>query len=239
MTSRATDRRTLLTAFVDYLVEPVEASTGDRGWGSPSASCRPSVAVVGLGALCGTTTLARALGVELALRDPEGAAVVTSATVPAGGSPLGTASAGRLERQLVRRLPLRARVSGRVCLVDGAERPALTAATRDLAPLVLDIDDPADAPIAASLVDVMVIVAIPRLEPSMGRLLAASLARVGPQPLIVLNLSRATVERWEGHCALCLPESRIGARFSLAGREARGPLGTAVSRLADLVEAAV
>jgi hypothetical protein len=229
-------RRTLLTALVDYLVEPVEAFAAD-GASESSSRIRPTVAVVGLGVGCGTTTVARALGAELSLRDRDGAGVVTSPAVPSGGVPLGTPAAGRLARALVGRLAVRTRVSGRVCLVEGAERPALTAVTRDLAPLVIDVDDPADAPIAASLADVMVVVATPRLEPSLARLLAASLARVGPEPLIVLNRARDAAEGWEGRFALRLPESRIGARLALGGREARGPLGTAVSRLADLVEA--
>ena len=45
-------------------------------------------------------------------------------------------------------------------------------------------------------------------------------------------------ERWEGRCALRLPETRMGAQLAFAGREARGELGRAVARLADLVAAA-
>jgi hypothetical protein len=230
-------RRTLLTALLDYLIEPVEASTIDRVVESPRMS-HPIVAVVGLGPGCGTTTVARALGVELALRDPEGAGVVTSEVVPSGGIPLGAPAASRLTRALGRRLPVNARAAGRLCLAGQAESLPLVEATRDLASLVIDVGDPADAPIAASLADAVVIVAGPRTEPSLADLVAASLERVGPQPLIVLNRPRAAFERWEGRDAPCLPESRIGARLALGGHSARGPFGAAVADIANLVESA-
>ncbi len=233
----AAGRRTLLTALVDYLVEPLEVSADDRA-SELSSRFRPTVAVVGVGPGGGTTTVARALAVELALRDPCGAGAVTSDAVPSGGIPLGTAAAGRLAHGLEDRLHARTRAAGRVCLVGAVERPALTAVARDLAPLVIDVDDAADAPIAASLADVVMLVVSPQTEPSLARLLAASLARVGPQPQIVVNRARDASDRWDGSRVLRLPESRMGARLALGGREARGPLGEAVARLADLVETA-
>jgi hypothetical protein len=233
----AAGRRTLLTTLVDYLVEPLEPVAAGRT--SELSSCfRPTVAVIGIGPGCGTTTVARALAVELALRDPCGAGAVTSRAVPSGGIPLGTAAAGRLAHGLEDRLHARTRVAGRVCLVGAAERPALTAVARDLAPLVIDVDDASDAPIAASLADVVVLVASPPTESSLARLLAASLARVGPQPQVVVNRACDVSDRWKGTCVLRLPESRMGARLAFAGREARGPLGGAIAHLADLVEVA-
>jgi hypothetical protein len=255
-------RRGLLTAVADFLVEPIDAapleSTRAERIGSarlesertesvrPTRSepnstwartARPVIAVAGLGPRCGTTTVARALGAELALRDPVGATLVSADALTGGGLPLGTPAAARLTRALSRALPLRSRTVGRLCLTAcGTEHAATLAdAAHELAPIVLDAGEPSQVAVAASLADAVVLVGSPATEPALAVVLADSLRRVGPDPLAVLNRDRDEAEQWEGRCALRLPESRMGAQLALAGREPRGDLGRAIAELADLV----
>ena len=233
-------RAGLLAAVTGFLVEPVEpaAPAGgqlDQPW---TELVHPVVAVVGLAPRCGTTTVARALAAELALRDRGGAAIVSADAVAGGGIPLGTPAAGRLGRAVQRSLPAQTRAVGRLCLtVPGQAHAQLVDAARGLAPLVLDVADPAQTAVAASLVDAVVVVGAPATEPSLAAVLSSSLSRVGPEPVVVLNRDRDSEPRWEGRCALRLPDSRMGAQLALAGREARGELGRAVARLADLLAA--
>ena len=230
----------LLSAVAGLLVEPAEpaqpvAGLPDRSW---TATTRPAVAVAGLAPRCGTTTVARALAAELAARDPEGTAIVSAEAVAGGGIPLGTPAAGRLGRAVQRSLPAQTRAVGRICLtVTGPDQAQLVEAAQDLAPLVLDVADPGQTAVAASLVDAVVLVGTPAVEPSLAAVLSDSLVRVGPEPIVVLNRDREADERWDGRCRLRLPEARMGGQLALAGREARGELGRAVARLADLLVA--
>lgn len=238
---RGVRRNGLLAAVADFLVEPLgsdvpSAAEADLGW---TQMARPVVAVAGVAPRCGTTTIARALAAELALRDGEGAAIVSAEAVAGGGIPLGTPAAGRLGRAVQRSLPTQTRAVGRICMTAaGPDHAQLVDAARDLAPLVLDVADPGQTAVAASLVDAVVLVGVPGVEPALGAVLAESLCRVGPEPVVVLNRDRDGDERWEGRCAVRLPESRMGAQLALAGREARGDLGRAVAALADLVAVA-
>lgn len=231
----------LLRSVAGLLVEPAEpagpaAQRTDKGW---TDTTRPAVAVAGLGPRCGTTTVARALAAELALRDLEGAAIVSAEAIAGGGIPLGTPAAGRLGRAVQRSLPSQTRAIGRICLtVAGSDHARLVDAAQDLAPLVLDVADPGQISVAASLADAVVLVGAPAVEPSLAAVLAESLCRVGPEPVVVLNRDRDCDERWEGRCALRLPEARMGGQLALAGREARGELGRAVAKLADLLAVA-
>ena len=233
-------RAGLLSTVADFLVEPLEpaapsSAEAELGW---TRMARPVVAVAGLAPRCGTTTVARGLAAELALRDDGGAAIVSAEAVAGGGIPLGTPAAGRLGRAVQRLLPSQTRAVGRICLtVAGPDQATLVDAARDLAPLVLDVADPAQTSLAASLVDAVVLVGGPGTEPSLAAVLGESLRRVGPEPVVVLNRERDADERWDGRCALRLPEARMGAQLALAGREARGDLGRAVAQLADLVAA--
>jgi hypothetical protein len=230
--------RGLITAVADYFVEPAAAD----GLGAtledsvlPGVT-RPVVAIAALAPRCGTTTVARALAAELALRDDGGASIVSAEAIGSGGIPLGTPAAGRLGRAVARALPCRVRAVGRICLTVAEPSPAsLVDCARDLAPLLLDVGDPAGAAAAASLADAVVLVAAASVEPSLAAVVSQSLVRVGPEPVVVVNRAREADERWEGRCALRLPESRMGSQLALAGREARGELGSAVARLADLV----
>ena len=245
---RPARHRGLLAAVADFLVEPIDSthelehveSVGPprsqpvRPW---ARTARPVIAVAGLGPRCGVTTIARALGAELALRDPVGAALVSTDTVTGHGLPLGTPAAARLTRALARALPLRSRTVGRLCLTAcGSEHAGTLAdAAHELAPVVLDVGEPSQVAVAASLADAIVLVGRPATESALAVVLADSLRRVGPDPLTVLNRARAEEGGWEGRCALRLPESRMGAQLALAGREPRGDLGRAIAELADLV----
>jgi hypothetical protein len=235
---RGRGRRGLLSAVAELFVEPVEAAAPaggetDLGW---SGVARPAIAVAGLAPRAGTTTVARALAAELALRDREGAAIVSAETVAGGGVPLGTPAAGRLGRAVQRALPARTRAVGRVCLTAvGPDQARLVDTGRELAPVVLDVPDPGATAVAASLVDAVVLVGSPSVEPALAAVVADSLARIGPEAVVVLNRDRDGDQRWEGRCALRLPESRMGAQLAAAGREPRGDLGRAVAALADLL----
>jgi hypothetical protein len=231
--------RGVLAAVADFLVEPVEPSAGG-GQAEPdwTVSARPVVAVAALAPRCGTTTVARALAAELALRDDGGAAIVSCDGIAGGGIPLGTPAAGRLGRAVQRALPCRVRAVGRVCLTVAGPNPAsLVDSARDLAPLVLDVGEPGQAAVAASLADAVVLVAGPAVEPALATVVEQSLCRIGPEPVVVLNRDRDADACWNDRCVLRLPEARMGAQLALAGREARGDLGRAIAQLADLVVA--
>jgi hypothetical protein len=189
------------------------------------------VAVFGLGERCGVTTVARALGAELAARDPGGACAVSSSS-RAPAVPLGSAAAGRLARSLGTVPGAWAQPCGRLCLVDCGDLARLADAARYMAPLVLDAGRTAVGGVPAAIADHVVLVAAPRIEPTLASVASATLARVGPDPLVVLN--RATHPGpFDGRVDLVLPDSRMGAQFALAGREPRGELGRAMARLVD------
>ena len=240
MSARVPEGRGLLAsalgAAVDWLVEPAEPAAR-----VPVAPVvverlheRPVVAVVGLRPRCGTTVVARALAAELGARDPGGVAVVTAGAVAGAALPLGLPTAGRLARTLA---PVSGGLStacGRLCVVPGADRTQLADATRYLAPLVLDVGHPAEAPAAAALAGSVVVVGGPEVEPALALVVAESLERVGPPPVIASNRSDLDGgEGWRQVGAVALPHARVAAQLALAGREPRGELGRAIGELAD------
>lgn len=222
-----------LTSAAGWLIEPapapevVEPAPAHR-------EPRPVVAVAGLRRGAGVTTLARALGAALGVRDPCGACVVTAA---AGGAsvPLGLPAGGRLSRRIAPFIDGRARPCGRLCLVEDADRACLSAVARDVAPLVLDVSDPAEAAAAVSVADHVLLVAGPETEPALAAVVAESLGLVGPPPLVVVNRSGRASERWAAEPHVPVPESRLAAQLAGAGREPRGPVGQAVAALAERV----
>ena len=222
-----------LGAAVDWLVEPAAAAPE-----APPAEVvieqldeRPVVAVVGVRPRCGATVVARALAAELATRDPGGAAAVTAPHTGGGSVPLGLPAAARLARTLAPVSGGTSRACGRLCLVPAADAVRLADATRYLAPLVLDVSDPQEAPAAAAVAGAVVLVGGRGVEPALAELVAESLARVGPEPVIAW--SRDSGEQ-RARQAVHLPDARMGARLALAGREPRGDLGRAIQRLTDL-----
>ena len=58
--------------------------------------------------------------------------------------------------------------------------------------------------------------------------------RVGKLVLVANKVSDEA--RWRGHADLCVPESRLGAALLAHGRRPPGPFGSAIARLAALVE---
>ena len=222
-----------LTAAAGWLVEPAEPGQGLAG-DHRAPGERPVVAVVGLAPGCGATAVARALGAELAARDDDGACAVTATS--AGSVPLGLPSAARLARSLGALPGVRTRACGRLCLAECGDPAALAGAVLYRAPLVLDVADPREAPVASALSDSVILVATPRIEPSLASVLTESLRRVGPEPITVLNRALGDDGPWTGRAGVELPESRMGAQLALAGREPRGDLGRALADLADRVE---
>lgn len=223
-----------LTSVAGWLVEPAEAQAppSEQPSEQPLVYERPVIAVTGLHRRCGVTTVARAVGAELAARDPSGSGAVTT-QVGGGAVSLGFPAASRLARALGPVGAHRTRTAGRLCLVDGADRVELCATLRFLAPLVIDVGDPTEAGAAAALADGVVVVCGPAAEPALAAVVAESLEQVGPPPAIVVNRMGPDPERWEGRCHVCLPDSRMGAHVAQSGREPRGVLGDSVARLVD------
>jgi hypothetical protein len=250
----------VLAAAGSFLLDPPDAvdahgpgdmafpggSGGEASAGPLAApATRPVIAVFSLAAGCGATMVSRALAAELAARDPGGTAAVACEARP-GGLPLATKAAARLARAL-EDLPGGARAVGRLCLLRGADPSSLSNALRGLAPLVIDAGSSlGGAP--ACVADRTLIVTTPAIEPTLGRVAIECVARVGPEPTLVMNRARHAEERPDepggerpeapGHTArlgeaVALPESRLGAQLALSGREARGGLGRAVARLVD------
>jgi hypothetical protein len=102
---------------------------------------------------------------------------------------------------------------------------------RHHAPVVVDAGSDALGGAPAAAADRVVIVASRAVEPSLARVASECVARVGPVPIVVLN--RAPHDQ---PGLFALPNSSLGARLALGGREARGELGRAIAELADLLE---
>jgi hypothetical protein len=221
-----------------WLLEPVSPPPE-----SPSASpvrMRQVIAVFGLARGCGVTVVSRALAAELASRDVDGAAAV-HCDARASGIPLATHAATRLARVLADVPGADTRAVGRLCLVGGAERAALADSARHFAPLVLDAGSTSLGGAPAALADRVVVVATAAVEPALASVAAECLARLGHDPILVLNRcpvpSEIDQSPWSTRPAHRLPDSKMGARLALGGREPRGELGRAIAELADLCEA--
>jgi hypothetical protein len=230
--ARRGPRQTLAAVVRGFLLEPPEAERPDT---LAPAARRPVIAVFGLASRCGTTVVARAIGATLAVRDPTGACVVACET-KGSGPPLATPAATRLARAL-EDLPGGTRALGRLCLVRGGDPCSLADALPGLAPLVLDVGSSALGGAAASVADRALIVTTPAIEPALARVAAECVARVGPEPLLVMNRAGrgAAPEEQAGTsgAAAYLPETRLGAHVALSGRAAGGMLGRAVAALVD------
>jgi hypothetical protein len=191
---------------------------------------RPVIAIVGLARHCGATTIARALAAELAVRDPAGAAAVWCGAAPAG-VPLATHSAARLARVLEDVPGVTPRPFGRLCLVGQGDAGRLVDMARHHAPVVIDAGSDAVGGAPASLADRTVVVTTRDAEPALARVASECVARAGAPPVVVLN--RAPHDQ---PGLFALPNSPLGARLALGGREARGELGRAIGELVDLIE---
>ena len=190
---------------------------------------RPAVCVFGLARGCGVTVVARALAAELAARDSCGAAAVHGGGRPSG-IPLATRSATALARVLADIPRAAPRAVGRLCLAGGAATRLVDTA-RHHAPVVIDAGSEELGGAAAAVADRAVIVTSRDVAPALARVATDCIARVGPPPVVVLN--RAPHDQ---PGLFALPNSPLGARLALGGREARGELGRAIAELADLLE---
>jgi hypothetical protein len=235
LSAAAAGARNFLLDPVDPVGEPVAAAS-DR---------RPAVAVFGLARGCGTTVVARALAAELAQRDSAGAALVACDAKRTALAPA-TPAAKRLARALAD-VPGHARAVGRLCLIGGVEPSRLAEDMRGVAPLVIDAGASLLGGVPACVSDRTVIVTTPALEPALARVASECVARVGREPILVLNRAGGGSESEPGgggesepvsldDGAVRLPGSRMGAHFALGGREVRGYLGRAIAELADRCE---
>ena len=213
-----------------WLVEPAEAAPAAPP--PVAAGAAPVVAVYGLSPGCGASLVARALGAELATRHASGAAAVSCEAVP-GAVALSTSQAARLARRLAAVPADGTRAVGRLCLVAGADPLALADFARALGPVVLDAGSGALGGREAAVAGQVVLVAPSGAEPALADVAGASLARVGPEPRLVVS---GPGTGWEGRAHVVLPRSRLAARLALAGREPPGEFGRAMARLADAVE---
>lgn len=229
---RAVSRRGVLAsaaaALESFFLEPVELQPASDA--TEPVEQRQVITVFGLARGCGATVVARALAAELAARDPGGVAAVFGEARP-GGIPLATHAATRLARVLEDVPGAAPRAVGRLCLVGGADPLRLSDTARHHAPLVIDAGSEALGGAPASIADRTVLVTTQHLEPALARVGGECIARVGPAPVVVLN--RAPHDQ---RGAFALPNSPMGARLALGGREARGELGRAIAELADLCE---
>ena len=225
---------TTLTRVEEYLLEPVDQAAAEPT--APPAA-PPIVAVVPIAARCGATTVARGLAATFATRATLGAAIVCG---PSGSVALSlsTAGAARLARAVGDFVDAPHRVTGRLCLVEGDVRIARAAALRNQAALVLEVPYGDDASEAAALADVTVLVAAGDTEPALALVVGASLARTGPEPILVACRPEEGMEPF-GASAIELPEARLASRIALAGREPPGVLGAAIADLADRCEEAI
>jgi hypothetical protein len=215
-----------------WIVEP-----GRERSSAPVAALpdRPVVAVVGLGRGCGTTTVARALAVELALRDPHGAALV-GGRLRAGPPVLAMAAARRLSRALAA-LGDESVALGRLSIVDSEAQVLRHAVRERLSPVVIDVPHGTPPEAAAALADVLVLVTSGTVEPALAEVVRGSLARAGREPLVVHNRSSGVEDPPAESFDVVLPEARVGARLALAGREPRGALAEPIAELAELCAA--
>ena len=222
----------LLRRAGEWLVEPAPDHVAARTRHLTVVPPRnyPLVGVVGLAHRCGATTLARALAAELASRH-DGAAVVASPTrpavVPLGSSPPAAELVDTLEALEQRR------AAGRLCLAACADAQVLASVTRQVAPAVMEVEPGCAALDAAGVLDRIVLVASPDLEPALAAAVAETIAAVTEPPVIAVNKA-CDHGPWLVHADVLVPDSRVGARLALAGREPRGWLGKAVEQLADL-----
>ena len=218
----------LMSAVESFFLEP--AAPAPASDASEPLELRPVVCVAGLAHGCGATVVARALAAELALRDPCGAAAVACEARP-GAVPLATRAAARLGHILEDVAGAAPRAMGRLCLVGGADPLRLADTARHHAPLVIDAGSDAIGGAPASVADRTVLVTRREVEPALATVGAECIARVGPPPVVVLN--RAPHDQ---PGLFAIPNSPLGARLALGGREARGELGRAIAELADLLE---
>ena len=222
----------LLRRAGEWLVEPAPDAAPARTHRLTAVPPRsyPLIGVVGLAHRCGATTLGRALAAHLASRN-RGAAVVASPARPAV-VPLGSSAPAAELTEALAELDDR-RAAGRLCLAACSDAELLASATRQIAPAVMEVEPGCAALDAARVLDRIVLVASPELQPALAAAVAETIAAVAELPVVAVNKA-SDHGPWLMHADVLVPDSRVGARLALAGREPRGWLGKAVEQLADL-----
>lgn len=226
-------RRSWLSALVasveEFVFEAVEPEVEPE---PVELEPHPVVAVVSAAPRSGASTVARLLAARMGARSGAAAVLASAAAVRRGAPPsraamrVATALGGLADTSPCGRLCVAA---ARSC--DGLR--GIADAARYLAPVVFDAGPDGSGAQIARLADRVVVVAGAASEPA---LLDAVATIVGPGAIRVANRA-AGDERWAGRADLLLPESKLAARAAALGARARGPLGAAISELADAVEA--
>jgi hypothetical protein len=216
------------------LLEPAESEPT----GAPPTAPGPrlTIAVFGLAPGCGSTVISRALAVELALRDPDGAAAVTCRDLPAGFS-LGSQAALRLARAVADVPAASTRSVGRLCLVAGAHPNVLADTVRHHAPLVIDGGSESLGGGDAAAADRVVLVVAADQEPALAAVAARALEDDGPPPIVVANRVRpGAAHEWQRRDICVVPDSRVCAHLALSGRDLGGSFSRAIADVADRCE---
>jgi hypothetical protein len=212
-----------------WLLEPPVTRPHAAG---PPPDLRPVIAVIALAPGCGTTTVARALAVELARRDDDARAAIVSTDAvrgPARVPAVATVAARRLARALPAGV---ATAAGRLCLIDEANAAVREIVAGRPAPVVLDVRHGEAPETALALADTALLVATPAVEPCLADVVAAALTRGDEAPVVVLNRA-VELGAWADRTAFALPETRLGARLALAGRDPIAGLAGPIVELAD------
>ena len=210
--------------------KPVRSEPGPpKPVAPPPDPPRPVVVVLGLAPRAGASTVARALAARLARVDPAGAAILFTADPPR--APISATAAARLARAATDAGVESARPAGRLCVLPASE-PVAPLSARRPAPVVVDPGHGVPAGGAVALADHVVLVCPPDVEPALAVAVVASLRGAGHcVSLVVTRVLGDPAGDLAG--ALAIPESRIAAQLTLACREPRGALGTAVAELAE------
>jgi hypothetical protein len=211
-----------------WLLEP---AAGEEPAALPP-SPRPVVAVRGLSAGCGCSTVARALAAVLAVRDPSGAAALGGGVE--GVRPrLAAPASARLARELARVGVGTVRASGRICLLPADLAIEVVALERPC-PVVIDVASGAPPAEGLAQADHTVLVTTASDEPALAAAVEASLVLAGHHVDVVVNRAEEPDRTlaW-GPGSIAIGESRLAAQVALAFRGARGPLAEPVGELAD------
>lgn len=219
------------SAAGSFLLEPAES--GPTGAPPVASGPRLTVAVFGLAPGCGSTVISRALAVELALRDEDGAAVATCHDLPAGFS-LGSQSALRLARTIADVPGASTRSVGRLCLVADAHPAVLADTVRHHAPLVIDGGSDSLGGGDPAAADRVVLVVSADQEPALAAVAARALEDDGPAPILVANRVRpGAAHEWQRRDICVVPDSRVCSHLALSGRDLGGSFSRAIADLAD------
>jgi hypothetical protein len=219
----------LLLRARDFLLEPdgrLPLPAGGGPAGNEPAAGPLEVAVVGLSAGCGTTTVARALA--LAVASPARPACLVAFDPGA-----------RADERLPGPVDVRAVPAA---LVDPQEATAYGATAARLvgegvaAAVIWDVGagEAARGGPAIERSGVLVAVAAGSGEPALAGLVRDVLCENGRRVLLVCN--RPQDDAWSRWADVCLPDSRLGAAWIRRGRSPGGGLAAAIVQLAAMAQ---